>query len=49
MVCGSCMVTPIGAASAVPSGLKVERIVSKIVPFEKPKSVNFTIKPAQTC
>ena len=38
------MTTPIGAAFGFPSILYVETIVSAIIPFKKPKSVNFAVK-----
>jgi hypothetical protein len=47
-VCSFSKMMPIGAAFGVPSTLYVETMVSANMPFKKPKSVNFAIKPTQT-
>lgn len=44
-----CMVTPIGAALGEPSGLYVETMVSKIMPFENPKLANFVNQTNLPC
>ena len=45
MRCAFFMIPPIGAAFGCPSMLEVETMVSVIMPFEKPKSANFSVKP----